>query len=147
MDYTATYPTNIAADERVKRFISAFYAVSDDKARNDEWVDCFASDALLVMGDKRARGLEQIRGLREGMWEMVESRRHKLDKVFPAAFELPEHEHEHESQWRFEYMLNGAVDLEMKSGEYAVAQWAGRAVLREVGGRLKYTLYQVYLHM
>ncbi|KAJ2977117.1 hypothetical protein NUW58_g7907 [Xylaria curta] len=142
-DYVVTYPTNVAVDERVKKFISAFYAVSDDASRNEEWLDYFSPDALLVMGDKRARGAEEIRELRKGMWEKVKTRKHKLDKVFPAAFEA----HEHESEWRFEYMLHGSVEFELKSGEKSVGQWAGRAILTNDGERLKYALYQVYLHI
>ncbi|KAJ8126934.1 hypothetical protein O1611_g6705 [Lasiodiplodia mahajangana] len=141
-DYAATYPTNFAADERVKNFISAFYAISDNPSRNDEWVDCFAPDALLVMGDKRARGIDDIRELRESMWEKVKSRKHKLEKVYRSAFE----QSKPESEWKFEYMLHGLVDLELKSAEKVAGQWAARAALTNHEGRLKYTLYQVYLH-
>jgi hypothetical protein len=56
--YTAMYPINVAVDDKVKKFIEAFYAVSDDEVRNVEWVDCFADDAILIMGDKRAEGIE-----------------------------------------------------------------------------------------
>ncbi|KAI0542268.1 hypothetical protein GGR58DRAFT_453327 [Xylaria digitata] len=142
VDYAAIYPTNVVVDERLKNFIPAFYAISDDPSRNDEWVNCFTPDASLIMGDKRARGIEEIRTLRESMWEKIKSRRHKLDKVFPNAFELPEHE----SERRFEYMLHGSVDLELKGGEKLAGQWAGRAILREDEGELKYAFYQVYIH-
>ncbi|KAI1126680.1 hypothetical protein F5Y10DRAFT_244353 [Nemania abortiva] len=141
-DYATTYPTNVAVDERVKEFISAFYAISDDPSKNSEWVDYFAPDALLVMGDKRARGIEEIQELRENMWEKVESRKHKLDKMFPAAFEPSEPEH----GWRFEYMLYGSVDLELKSAQKVAGQWAARAVLTNHEDKLKYTVYQVYIH-
>ncbi len=58
-------------------------------------------------------------------------------------FGLPERE----SERRFEYMLYGSVDLELKSGEKMAGQWAGRAVLRDDDeGGLKYTFYQVYIH-
>ncbi|KAI2642635.1 hypothetical protein GGS21DRAFT_183553 [Xylaria nigripes] len=143
MKYTATYPSgNTTVDERVKRFISAFYAMSDDFSRNDEWVGCFMPDALLVMGDKRAKGVDEIRHLRRGMWENVQSRRHRLEKVYPGAFEQPGLD----SEWQFEYMLYGSVELDMKSGEKVTGQWAGRAVLKDVEGRQQYAFYQVYLH-
>lgn len=58
MDYAATYPTSVAVDEKVKEFISTFYAISDDPSKNNEWVDCFTPHALLVIGDKQARGVE-----------------------------------------------------------------------------------------
>lgn len=43
-------------------------------------------------------------------------------------------------------MLHGRVELELKNGggEKNTACWAGRAILRDVGGELKYVLYQVY---
>ena len=58
-DYTAIYPTASAAvDERVKAFIAAFYAVSDNPRKNQEWLDYFAPDACIVMGNRRAQGVE-----------------------------------------------------------------------------------------
>lgn len=58
MDYTATYPTSTTVDERVKEFISAFYAISDDPSRDNEWVDCFTPDAFIALGDRQAKGTE-----------------------------------------------------------------------------------------
>ncbi|KAI1116009.1 hypothetical protein F5Y14DRAFT_408921 [Nemania sp. NC0429] len=146
-DYAAIYPTNVTVDERVKRFISTFYAISDTPSGNDDWVECFAADALLVVGDQRARGVEEIRRLREGMWDQVESRKHRLDKVFPAEFEPHGHDEPGgQGRRRFEYMLHGSVELELKSGEQLVREWAGRAVLTDgEGGLLKYALYQIYI--
>ncbi|KAI8634741.1 hypothetical protein F5Y19DRAFT_409872 [Xylariaceae sp. FL1651] len=144
-DYTPLYPTNAVIEERVKQFISAFYAVSDDVSKNNEWVDYFTSDAILIIGGMTARGTQEIHELRKGMWEKIKSRKHKPDKVFPASFE-PAAAHQPEPEWSFEYMLSGSLDLQMKTGEKAVAQWAGRAVLRETDGRLRYAFYQVYLH-
>ncbi|KAI1500698.1 hypothetical protein F5X99DRAFT_385181 [Biscogniauxia marginata] len=141
-DYRPAFPTDVPVSDRVKNFISSFYAVSDDSSKNEEWVEYFAADAVLVMGDKTARGTEQIRRLREGMWEKVRARRHRPEKVFPASFGSGSEE-EHE------YMICGSADFAMKSGEddVAAATWAGRAVLRDAGdGRLKYAFYQVYIH-
>ncbi|KAI0969220.1 hypothetical protein F4678DRAFT_463483 [Xylaria arbuscula] len=148
MSYAVTYPTGgVVVNDRVKTFISTFYAVSDDPSRNDEWVDYFASDASLVVADKRASGVAEIRALRKGMWEKIKSRRHKLEKVFPAVFGPPPGNDERgQSERLFEYMLYGSVDFETKSGERATGQWAGRAVLRDGEGGLKYTFYQVYIH-
>jgi len=44
-------------DDRVKRFIEAFYAISDDPSGDEEWLGYFGRDATLYMGDKRAKGL------------------------------------------------------------------------------------------
>lgn len=57
-DYAATYPTNVAVDERVGKFISAFYAISDTPSRNEDWVDCFAPDALFVVNGRKVEGVE-----------------------------------------------------------------------------------------
>lgn len=69
----------------------------------------------------------------------VKSRRHRVDKVFPAMF----------GSSGFEYMLNGTVDLEMKSGEMVVVEWAGQAALGEFGGEfrgeLRFLYYRVWL--
>ncbi|KAK5636683.1 hypothetical protein RRF57_012395 [Xylaria bambusicola] len=46
------------ADKRVKTFITAFYAASDDPAKNEEWVAFFTPEAVVVMGDKTAKGVE-----------------------------------------------------------------------------------------
>lgn len=78
------------------------------------------------------------------MWEQVESRRHKPEKVFPGSFGgVGGGGGEGVAA---EYMLHGSLDLVMKSGEQQAVSWAGRAVLRDVDGKLKYQLYQVYLH-
>lgn len=62
-EYMPVFPSSNAAavlDERVRKFIADFYATSDDKARNEEWVACFAPDAVVVMGERRARGREGV---------------------------------------------------------------------------------------
>lgn len=75
------------------------------------------------------------------MWEQVETRRHRLEKVFPASFGTGDSEED-----VIEYMLHGSLGLVMKNGEQQTVSWAGRAVLKEVDGQLKYKVYQVYLH-
>jgi len=79
-----------------------------------------------------------------------------LDKVFPASFSSPDEQHRDKdnkdgdkNRDKFEYMLNGSVDLEMRSGKKAAALWAARAVVLVDDGdgdrELKYEFYQVYL--
>ncbi|KAI0391499.1 hypothetical protein F5Y17DRAFT_403865 [Xylariaceae sp. FL0594] len=159
------------AGEEVKRFIEDFYAVSDDASRDGEWVACFAEDATLWMCAKGAKGLDEIRELRKGMWETVKRRKHKVDKIFfPAAFSRPANnarddmtsgceEEEDEEEERVEYMLNGSVDLEMGESEGGggggkrTVRWAARAVVRFItdagdsagAGTWKYEFYQVWL--
>ncbi|KAI2612158.1 uncharacterized protein GGS25DRAFT_474018 [Hypoxylon fragiforme] len=151
-EYMPVFPSSNAAavlDERVRKFIADFYATSDDKARNEEWVACFAPDAVVVMGERRARGREEIRRLREGMWEHITRRKHRPAKVFPASFGEGAGGGDGVVA---EYMLYGSLDAVTKKkegeGETMTMEWAGRAVLREVKeeGRLCFGFYQVYLH-
>lgn len=56
--YEVAYPTNITVDPSVKDFITRFYQVSDDPERNEEWVDFFAEDASVRIGNNAAEGRE-----------------------------------------------------------------------------------------
>lgn len=58
MDMGIKYPTDVTVDERVRRFVERFYELSDDGTRDGEWVGCFAGDALLVMGNRRGKGVD-----------------------------------------------------------------------------------------
>ncbi|KAI0098980.1 hypothetical protein F4776DRAFT_650212 [Hypoxylon sp. NC0597] len=140
--YVAEFPSDCAVQERVKNFIARFYATSDDPSKNEEWVGYFSPDAVVIIGDKSAKGTENIRRLRQGMWEQVETRRHKPEKVFPASFGATDGS----EAIAAEYMLHGSLDMVTKNGERQAVSWAGRAVLEEDDGKLKYKLYQVYLH-
>ncbi|KAI1144455.1 hypothetical protein F5Y05DRAFT_407847 [Hypoxylon sp. FL0543] len=140
--YVPAFPSDHAVDQRVKDFIARFYATSDDPSKNEEWVDYFLPNAVLILGDKSAKGTDEIRRLRQGMWEHVERRRHAPEKVFPASFGGVDGS----EGIAAEYMLHGSLEMAMKSGERQMVAWAGRAVLKEGGGKLKYQFYQVYLH-
>ncbi|KAI0002833.1 hypothetical protein F4779DRAFT_622065 [Xylariaceae sp. FL0662B] len=135
--YLPTIPSDVVVDERTRDFVSRYYAVSDDPSKNEEWVSYFAPDAVFVVGDKSAEGTEQIRQVRQGMWDKIGARKHKPEKIFPASFKPGE----------IEYMLYGSLDLTTKDGEKRAVSWAGHAVLKEVEGRLKYAFYQIYLHV
>lgn len=50
------FSSNIAADADIRQFISAFFKISDDPTKNDEWVDYFLPEAVLVMGNDTAEG-------------------------------------------------------------------------------------------
>ncbi|KAI1781532.1 hypothetical protein F4818DRAFT_436722 [Hypoxylon cercidicola] len=139
--YAPAFPSDRAVGENVKDYIANFYATSDDRSKNEEWVDYFLPDAVVIMGDKSAKGTDEIRRLRQGMWEQVESRRHRPEKVFPGSFGGAGGD-----GVAAEYMLHGSLDMVLKNGEAQTISWAGRALLRNVDGRLKYKLYQVYLH-
>ncbi|OTA90682.1 hypothetical protein M434DRAFT_77558 [Hypoxylon sp. CO27-5] len=140
--YIPELPSDHAVRETVKDFIARFYATSDDPSKNEEWVGCFLPDAVVIIGDKSAKGTDAIRRLRQGMWEQVEKRRHKPEKVFPAFFGGIDGS----EGIAVEYMIHGSLDMVTKNGEQQAVSWAGRAVLKEDAGKLKYQLYQVYLH-
>ncbi|KAI0024737.1 hypothetical protein F4780DRAFT_552097 [Xylariomycetidae sp. FL0641] len=136
--YHPLYPTDVPTGEELKGFIANFYQISDDPTKNEEWVDSFFPDAECIMGDTVARGIDEIRKLRKGMWDVVSSRRHRPMSVFPASFGDDEN---------IEYMLHGDLHMETKDGMHALVAWAARAVLRkDPQGKLKYASYQVYLN-
>ncbi|KAL7627067.1 hypothetical protein AAE478_003843 [Parahypoxylon ruwenzoriense] len=142
--YEPTFPADRSVDGRVRDFISGFYATSDDPSRNEEWVDYFLPDATLVMAGTPALGTDQIRRLRQSMWDRVDQRRHRLDKVFPASFEPGCGVAA--AAAAAEYMINGTVALRQKDGGVVrEVPWAGRAVLKESRGRLGFAFYQVFM--
>ena len=59
--WNPTYPSGMAVDESLKRFLADFYAVSDDPNGLTKWVDSFADDAVLIMGSDVANN-------RPGAW-------------------------------------------------------------------------------
>ena len=98
------------------------------------------------------------------MWEEVATRRHRPHKVFlassPAAAAAGEGAAGDRDRDRtVEFMVHGSLDLGLRTGELVTVAWAARAVLRrgEGGGdekqeegegarRLRFALYQVYMH-
>lgn len=58
--YAPVFPSDHTVDDRFKNYIAKFYATSDDRSKNEEWVDYFLPDAVVIMGDKSAQGTEGI---------------------------------------------------------------------------------------
>lgn len=55
-NYSPIFPTGVPVDNGIKEFITSFYGVSDTPGKNQEWVDFFRDDAMLVMEKKEAKG-------------------------------------------------------------------------------------------
>ncbi|KAI0844969.1 hypothetical protein F5Y00DRAFT_247567 [Daldinia vernicosa] len=148
-DYTPLFPIDRPVDGKVKNFISQFYAISDDRSRDEDWVNSFLPDATVIIGDKMAVGTEDIRQMRKGMWEGVQTRKHKPLAVYPATFypETAYGEGEKEKP-AARYMIEGTLISTGEKLETLEITWAARAILKEERerGELKYKLYQVYLH-
>ncbi|KAI5859379.1 hypothetical protein GGS23DRAFT_324865 [Durotheca rogersii] len=168
-DYAVTLPSEPgrATDPRVVDFVRGFYAVSDDPARDGEWVAHFLPDAELIIGGATARSTQEIRELRQSMWAQVAARKHALGKLFPASFAAPPARAGPGTDMLTpdpegaEFMLFGTVARDWRgSGRRDEVPWAARAVLREAhedegetqagkgggaGKRLKFAFYQVYM--
>ncbi|KAI0122257.1 hypothetical protein F4814DRAFT_408093 [Daldinia grandis] len=144
-DYTPLFPIDHPVDEKVKNFISHFYAISDDRSRDEDWVKSFLPDATVIIGDKMAVGTEDIRQMRKGMWEGVQTRKHKPLTVYPATF-YPEAAYGEGENPAAQYMIEGTLLSTGEKLETLEITWAARAILHEERGELKYKLYQVYLH-
>lgn len=167
-DYTPLFPIDHPVDGKVKNFISQFYAISDDRSRDEDWVKSFLPDATVIIGDKMAVGTESrrdlaetdkkphleanmeaagidIRQMRKGMWEGVQTRKHKPLTVYPATF-YPETAYNEGEKPVIQYMIEGTLVSIGEKLETREITWAARAILKEEQGELKYKLYQVYLH-
>ena len=77
--------------------------------------------------------MSDIVKMRNGMWEKVAKRSHRVDKIFPFG------------AGSNEVMLYGSVKYAFKTGDEAGSEWAARAVLVEEGSQLKMDFYQVFL--
>ncbi|KAI4601854.1 hypothetical protein KJ359_010719 [Pestalotiopsis sp. 9143b] len=132
-DYRIAYPSNVAYE--VQDFVTNFYNISDDPTKNEEWVSHFLIDAVLVMGPDTAYGPEEIRKLREKMWEKVAARKHEPIKVLESSF----------GEQETEYAIFGDLTYELKTGEKQSVTWAANMILKKVDGKLKFSYYRVYI--
>ena len=136
MTYTGQTPPSTKLDPRVVPFFEKFFEVSDTPSAHDSYVHSFFPDADFVMGTKATKGFDGILEIRKGLWSgPVQRRKHKLEKIFPFG----------EGGKEQECMLYGSVDYGLKNGKEVTVQWAGRAVLGEYDGGLRFKMYQVYL--
>jgi hypothetical protein len=127
---------SLTIDPRIPDFFARFYAVSDNPSEEShaEYANSLTKDGTLIMGIKEAKGYDNILEFRKGLWTgPVKTRQHKLNKIFPFGDNSNE------------VMLYGSVDYELKNGRNVTVHWAGRALMVEVGGKLKMGFYQVYL--
>ncbi|RFU72003.1 hypothetical protein TARUN_10255, partial [Trichoderma arundinaceum] len=85
-----------------------------------------------------------LRTMREGMWTVVQERKHTVTKVFPARFDESA-----DGGKQCELMLHGDVTYKTKDGNSSTVPWAGHGILRKVQGEgkeeWKLAEYRVYL--
>ena len=134
MTYTGQTPSSSSPlDPRIVPFFEKFYEVSDTPSEHEAYATSFIPDADFIMGTRTTKGYDGILELRKGLWSgPIQKRKHKVEKIFPFGGEK-------------EVMLYGSVDYGLKNGKELTVQWAGRAVLVEHEGGLRFKVYQVYL--
>ncbi|KAK0674382.1 hypothetical protein QBC41DRAFT_369838 [Cercophora samala] len=151
-------PTTREPETGIRDFILYFFTISDDPKRMyDPWLDCFTKDAEVTMGKKVAKGREELRELRRGMWKHVRSRKHHDFSNYYATAPDAFTKFEREEGEEVEIMFSGKVTLEVVSGEgpeteKKVVDWAaqGTLVRQEWEGesgveRWKWVRYRVWL--
>ncbi|KAL2124081.1 hypothetical protein VTJ04DRAFT_446 [Mycothermus thermophilus] len=149
--YEPWVPTNVPFDTSVKQFIRHFFEVSDDPARDAEWVGMFREDATVMMGGEKAVGRAEIQKLRRQMWRDVSARKHRVVKVFPGHFSEDPGSVEKGivAMNEAEFMAFGAVAYRMRDEEVpdSVVSWAGHGrVRRENMSRpWRWVFWRVYL--
>ncbi|KAE8349362.1 hypothetical protein BDV28DRAFT_141386, partial [Aspergillus coremiiformis] len=79
---TSNPPLSPPTSDSMLKFLETFYATSDTESEHENYVASFTEDATLIMGPKVAKGSNEIRNLRLGLWTHVKSRRHFPTKVF-----------------------------------------------------------------
>lgn len=132
--YTGSTPPSVSLDPRIVPFFERFYTVSDSPTAHTEYADSFVPDADFVMGIKTTSGYDGILELRKGLWTgPIVRRKHHLYKIFPFGPDS------------LEVMVYGKVEYGLKNGKEIEVQWAGRAVLEDYQGGLRFRHYQVYL--
>jgi hypothetical protein len=83
--------------------------------------------------------------MREGMWSVVQERKHIVLQVFPGQFSEAA-----DSKQESELMLHGTVAYKTKDGNSSTVPWAGHGKLRKVRNEdgneeWKFSAYSVYL--
>ncbi|KAF4974587.1 hypothetical protein FZEAL_8514 [Fusarium zealandicum] len=133
--YDMQSPSDQSLDSGIVSFLQTFYRVSDTPGETEKYVEMFTDDATFVLASKKAVGHKEITTMREGMWDSVASRKHRISKLFPFGTDANE------------LMLHGTVALTLKNGGSAEIEWAGRAevVKADADGKYRFKFYQVYL--
>jgi hypothetical protein len=131
--YSASYPPNLSVDPGIVSFFEKFYEISDTPPAHEDYADSFADDATFQVGIKQVKGKADILKMRQGMWEVVTSRKHTIYKVFPYGEKATE------------FMLYGKVQYGFKDGRETSVEWAARAEMTNDGGKWRFRFYQVYL--
>ncbi|KAL7789870.1 hypothetical protein V8C37DRAFT_190051 [Trichoderma ceciliae] len=144
--YVPLYPvTGNLPDPEIRTFITNFYRISDGPDANELWVNQFTKDARVAIGPGKASGYEELRTMREGMWSIVQERKHTVAKVFPGRFGEAA-----DGGKECELMLYGDVAYKTKDGNSSTVPWAGHGILRKVRDddgdeEWKFAEYRVYL--
>jgi len=58
--YKPEYPAGVEIDVGIKTFFEEFYKLSDTPEAHDQYANCFAKDATVVMGTKKVVGRPSI---------------------------------------------------------------------------------------
>ncbi|KAM0253322.1 hypothetical protein ACHAQJ_007326 [Trichoderma viride] len=145
--YVPLYPVHDnLPDPEIRTFITNFYRISDRPDANELWVGQFTEDARVAIGPANATGREELVTMREGMWSVVQERKHTVLKVFPGQFD----ESADSSKQASELMLHGDVAYKTKDGNSSTVAWAGHGKLKKVRNEdgneeWKFSAYSVYL--
>ncbi|KAK6833848.1 hypothetical protein PG987_008542 [Apiospora arundinis] len=169
-DYTPATLLSLPVTDKLRDFIPKFFQLSDNPARNKEWVDCFDPDATVIMGKDQASGTESectYRG-REPPWWILWGIEEAL-RLTRLLFQLPEirqlrdrmwekvasrkhtvsrfledaHELEEEEGER-KFMLFGEVTYGLKTGETKVGSWSANARVKNTD-QVRFLYYEVQI--
>ncbi|KAK4165297.1 hypothetical protein QBC43DRAFT_315658 [Cladorrhinum sp. PSN259] len=149
---SSLHPKSLSPETKssVGTFLEHFYKISDKQECNQEWAKQFDGEATLVMGSDVAKGLDDIQALRQGMWEKVSTRTHKVQKVFIGGVEGDEYDTVHKESEECEVVILGDVRYSLRNTEKeetSGGEWSARGKLKMVDepGKWKWVYYRVFL--
>ncbi|KAK9369155.1 hypothetical protein V1509DRAFT_621310 [Lipomyces kononenkoae] len=107
-------------NERVKQFMTQFFALADDSDQDEQYVNLFADSAFYIVGLRTAAGRAEIFRLRRTLWKNITSRRHEIDIVFPflqasASTQATCNPHENIADGSGEFAIFGRIHYVMNT--------------------------------
>uniref|UniRef100_A0A8H7N0F5 SnoaL-like domain-containing protein n=1 Tax=Bionectria ochroleuca TaxID=29856 RepID=A0A8H7N0F5_BIOOC len=133
---TATWPEGLNIPVEVKSLIERFFETVDtnrDDAGDILADELFAEDGVAYFGAHPFRGIEEIRKSRIHAWDTIETRQHKILRVYTRAPDCND------------LLFVAHVAMGLKNGKNVDGEFVGRFTIsnREPKGP-KLSLYQVW---
>ncbi|GAA6060405.1 hypothetical protein JCM10212_002173 [Sporobolomyces blumeae] len=121
MAYTFAHPSSLPQSK--VDFIASFYEASDSR-QVERYLSFLTDDVDFIMGVNAVKGIEAVRKIRETMWGGVETRHHRVERVFVSGTQRDD-----DANADDQLMLHGTVSYGLKNGtKVENVEWAAKMV-------------------